>query len=185
MKQSNNLKQSAGNPKAGQKKGFQGVQFLAVVILIYIVLYFVNQDKTLESLQHFVKNTLSVLPIFLFVIFLTAVINYYFPKERIGKMFQGKSKFRTYTISLLAGIISHGPVFVWYPLLKNLREKGVQDGALVTFLYGRNIKLTLLPIMIGFFGQLFTIIFMVYIAIAAIIQGLLYTAIDQFFEKKN
>ncbi len=177
MKQSNKL-------KPAKPQGFQGLKFLGIVGLVYLILIFVNKEKTIQSLHYFAKNTLSVLPIFLFVIFLTAIINYYFPKERIGKMFQGKSSLRVYSISLLAGIISHGPVFVWYPLLKNLREKGVHDGALVTFLYGRNIKLTLLPIMIGFFGQLYTVIFMIYIAVAAIIQGLLYMALDKFFNRR-
>ena len=171
--------------KPEQKSGFQGLKFFGFVVALYIILYLFNNDKTLEALHYFIKNTLSVLPVFLFVILLTAVINYYFPKQRIAKMLQGKSKFRTYSVSLLAGIISHGPVFVWFPLLKNLREKGLQDGALVTFLYGRSIKLTLLPVMIGFFGQLFTLIFMGYIAVAAILQGLLFEFVKNFGSKSS
>ena len=170
------------NKTVAQPAGFQGLKFLGFVVVLYIALYVFNSEKTMEALHYFLKNTLSVLPIFLFVILLTAVINYYFPKQRIAKMLQGKSKISTYSVSLVAGIISHGPVFVWYPLLKNLKEKGLQDGALITFLYGRSIKLTLLPVMIGFFGQLYTIIFMLYIAVAAVLQGLLY---EIFFRKKN
>jgi len=160
--------------------GFQGVKFLVFVIILFVISYFYDVDKTSKAFHYLIKNTASVVPVFLFVIILTAIINYYFPKQRIAKMLQGKSRLRTYSVSLVAGIISHGPVFVWYPLLKNLKDKGLQDGALVTFLYGRSIKLTLLPVMIGFFGQVFTWVFMGYIAIAALIQGFIY---EIFFAK--
>ena len=168
--------------KSKQEPGFQGLKFLSFVAVLFFVSYLYDKSKTYEAFHYFIKNTWSVLPVFLFVIILTAIINYYFPKQRIAKMLQGKSRFRTYTVSLLAGIISHGPVFVWYPLLKNLKDKGLQDGALVTFLYARSIKLTLLPVMIGFFGQLFSLVFMAYIAIAAILQGIIY---ELFFGDKT
>jgi uncharacterized membrane protein YraQ (UPF0718 family) len=139
-----------------------------------------DSEKTLRSLDVFIKNTLSVIPIFLLVILLTAAINYFYPKEKIGKILQNASDFKTYFISLIAGIISHGPVFAWYPLLKNLKDKGLKNSALVVFLYGRNIKLTLLPVMIGFFGKLFSMIFILYIAAAALIQGLIFALIDKY-----
>ena len=165
-----------------KEQAFKGVKFLMLVVFLYILLYFVDAPKTLDSLKYFFKNSIKILPVFLLVILLTALINYYFPKERIGQMLQGKPRWQTYVFSLLAGIISMGPVFAWYSLLKNLKDKHLEEGTLVTFFYGKSIKLTLLPIMIGFFGQLFSIIFMVYIAIAALLQGFLYAL---FFEKNQ
>jgi len=160
--------------KQNQKKQFQGTKLMLVVILLYIVLFFINKSKTLDSLVHFGKNTLSIIPIFLFVIVLTAIINYYFPKEKIAKLLQGKSNFATYSISLIAGIVSHGPVFAWFPLLKDLKDKGVKEGGLVTFFYGRGVKLTLLPVMINYFGFLYTMIFIAYIAVFAVVQGIIF-----------
>ena len=160
------------NPE--KKPQFQGLKLFGFVVLLYIVLYFYKIDKIIESLHHLGKNTLQIIPIFIFVIFLTAVINYYYPKQKIAKMLQGKSATKTYVVSLIAGIISHGPVFAWFPLLKDLKDKGVKEGGLVTFFYGRGIKLTLLPVMISYFGQLYTIIFIGYIAVAAVLQGIIY-----------
>jgi len=173
-----NISKKKINGKQPEQK-FKGFVFLGIVVLLYIILYFVDSQKTTESLQYFFKNTLRVLPIFLLVIVLTALINFYFPKGKIIKILQGKSRFRTYIYSLIAGIVSHGPIFVWYPLLNELRQKGISKGTLVTFFYGRSIKLTLIPIMIGFFGQIYTLIFMVYIAIAALLQGVLYDFVDK------
>ena len=173
---------SLNKETTGKEQGFKGIKFLGFVILLYLLLYFINAHKTIESLKYFIINTIKILPVFILVIFLTAVFNYYFPKERISQMLQGKPRWQTYIFSLLAGIISMGPVFAWYPLLKNLRDKHLENGALVTFFYAKSIKLTLLPIMIGFFGQLFSIIFMIYIALAALLQGFIYAL---FFEKNQ
>jgi len=162
-------------------KSFKGLGFLVFVIFLYVILYFVNSAKTLKSIEHFIKNTWAVLPIFLIVILISALINYYFPKERLTKILQEKSGFQTYLVSLLAGSISMGPLFSWFPLLKNLKEKGLKDGVLVTFIYAKSIKLALLPVMIGFFGQVYSIIFMLFIAVAAVVQGLLY----ELIAKKN
>ncbi len=165
------------NSKVTKLADFQGTKFLLFVVLLYLILFFVDKNKTIESLYRLVKNTWSVLPVFLLVIFLTAVINYYFGKEKIARMLQTASSFKMYLISLLAGIISHGPVFVWYPLLKELQSKGLKNKALVTFIYARSIKLTLLPIMIGFFGQLYTVVFVFFIALAAVLQGVVFSII--------
>ncbi len=162
-----------------QSTGFQGLYFLIFVLILYLAGYLFYPEKTLRSLHIFLKNTLSVLPVFALVILLTALINYFFPKEKIGKMLQNASDVKTYFISLLAGIISHGPVFAWYPLLQNLKDKGLKESALIVFLYGRNIKLTLFPVMIGYFGKVFSIIFVIYIAIAAVLQGLIYALINK------
>ncbi len=164
---------------SNKNKKFQGEKFLLFVILLYGILFLINSKKTIHSLELFGKNTLKIVPIFLFVILIMAIINYYFPKERIAKMFQKKSKFQILMVSLAAGIISHGPVYAWFPMLKNLQNKGLPKSALVTFFYGRSIKLSLLPVMIGFFGQLYTLIFMLFIALAALIQGVLYAYLDR------
>ena len=94
-------------------------------------------------------------------------------------MLQGKSKLTTSLLSLIAGIISHGPIMAWFPLLDSLKEKGVSKGGLVTFFYGKSVKLTLLPVMVGFFGGLFTGIYIFYLAVGAVVQGIIYDWIDR------
>jgi len=71
----------------------------------------------------------------------------------------------------LFGILSHGPIYVWYPLLKDLKEHGMRTGLVTVFLYNRAIKIPLLPIMIFYFGISFVIILSIYMIIASIFQG--------------
>jgi uncharacterized membrane protein YraQ (UPF0718 family) len=62
-------------------------------------------------------------------------------------------------LSSIAGIISMGPIFAWYPFLKTLKEKGASDFHLANFLANRAVKPVLLPLMITYFGWRFSLVF--------------------------
>ena len=74
-------------------------------------------------------------------------------------------------LSISAGILSHGPIYVWYPLLKDLRNHGMRIGLIAAFIYSRAIKIPLLPLMIYYFGFMFVVLLTIYMIIAAVIQG--------------
>jgi hypothetical protein len=48
-----------------------------------------------------------------------------------------------------------GPIYAWYPLLKELREKGAANSLIAIFLGNRAVKPFLLPIMISYFGWVY------------------------------
>jgi uncharacterized membrane protein YraQ (UPF0718 family) len=48
-----------------------------------------------------------------------------------------------------------GPIYAWYPLLKELRGKGAKNSSIAIFLGNRAVKPFLLPIMISYFGWLY------------------------------
>ena len=64
-------------------------------------------------------------------------------------------------------------------MLKDMREHGLKDGLIATFLYSRAVKLPLLPMMIAIFGIEYTIILNIYIIIFSVIQGKI---IDKFIK---
>ena len=47
---------------------------------------------------------------------------------------------------------------MWYPFLADLKDKGIKNPLIVTFLYNRAVKLPLIPVMIYYFGLKFVII---------------------------
>jgi len=70
--------------------------------------------------------------------------------------FLGKgSSSRGIMLSAAAGIISMGPIYAWYPLLKELRKKGATNSLIAVFSGNRAIKPFLLPIMISYFGWVY------------------------------
>jgi len=76
-----------------------------------------------------------------------------------------------WVLAIITGILSHGPVYIWYPLLKDLREQGMRTGLVAVFLYNRAIKIPLLPVMIFYFGIEFTSILLIWMVGASVIEG--------------
>ena len=73
--------------------------------------------------------------------------------------------------AVAGGILSHGPSYVWYPLLQELRSHGTRDGLVVTFLYVRAIKLPWLPVMVDYFGWSFTLLLSLFLILFGLLQG--------------
>jgi len=74
-------------------------------------------------------------------------------------------------LSATAGIISTGPIYAWYPLLRDLREKGAGNSFMAVFLGNRAVKPFLLPVMISYFGWVYVIILTAFTIIASIVAG--------------
>jgi uncharacterized membrane protein YraQ (UPF0718 family) len=154
-----------------KKIEFKGVKFLSLVAISYCSLFIFDFNNAVKSLNKFIDITITLLPIFAFIILLTALINYFLKPKQILKHFGEDSGKAGILYSLVGGILSHGPMYAWYGMLKDMRGHGLKDGLIVTFLYSRAVKLPLLPLMIAIFGVTYTIILNIYIILFAIIQG--------------
>jgi uncharacterized membrane protein YraQ (UPF0718 family) len=66
-----------------------------------------------------------------------------------------------------------GSIYLWYPLLKELSEKGMKKGLIATFLYNRAVKIPLLPLMVYYFGWLFTLFLTLYMIIFSVFLGII------------
>jgi len=158
-----------------KKIEYKGLKFLYIVLFCYIILFFIDTNNTLISLKTFLNILSTLVPIFIFIILLTTLTNYYLKPKDIIKHFGEDSGNKGIIYAVLAGIISHGPMYAWYGLISELRNKGAKDELLIIFFYARAIKIPMLPFMIGIFGIPFTIIITIYILLFAIIQGKLFS----------
>lgn len=168
--------------KKDKKFQFKGLKLLAIVVIIYIVLFFVNSDKTILALNKALSTLLTILPIFAIIIILTALINFFVSPKSIAKHLGEDSGIKGYLIALIAGILSHGPMYAWYPMIEDLKKHSVKSGIIVTFFYARGLKLPMLPIMVVYFGLLFTVIISILIIIFSLLQGWF---VDKFIEFKD
>ncbi len=150
---------------------FKGMKFLSIVLIVYVALLIIETPGTLLALEQSASILLSLLPLFLLIIMITALINYFLKPKQIIKHFGKKSGVKGVVYAVVGGIISHGPMYAWYGMLADMRSHGLKDGLIVTFMYARAIKLPLLPFMVDLFGLLFAIIITIYILIAAVLQG--------------
>ena len=154
-----------------KKLKFKGIKFLIFVLVLFIFLALFDFENILKIMDRVGNILYNVLPIFMLVITITALINYFLKPKKIMKYFGEESGKKGIFYTLLGGIISHGPMYAWYPMLDDMRKHGLKFGLIAIFMYARAIKIPLLPFMIGLFGLPFTIIVNLYILIFAVIQG--------------
>ena len=169
------------NTKKSSKNIYYSISFLILVIILYIVLYFLKSEKIINSLSASKDIFVNIIPVLFLVIFLMGISNYLLTPKKVSKYLGIKSGFKGWFLSALFGIISHGPIYVWYPFLKDLKEHGMRTGLVAVFLYNRAIKIPLLPIMIFYFGVYFVIILYIYMIVASLFQG----KIIEIIEEKN
>jgi len=122
-----------------------GLCFLGLVAVLYCVLCLFNPQKTYNSLKLSWGITISIIPILFIVVLFMGLLNYFLKFKTLGKHLGKESGTKGWLLAIFAGILSLGPVYVWYPLLKNLRDKGMKAGLVAAFLYNRAIKIPLLP----------------------------------------
>ncbi len=170
MKIKNKLKQISGS-----------WYFLIIIILIYFLLFIFKQDLFSSSTNFFYNIFLKIIPIFILVFVLMALTNYFVTPKIIMKHLKEKGIKKWFFI-ILGGILSTGPIYMWYPLLADLKNKGLSYGLIACFLYNRAIKIPLLPIAFFYFGWKYIIILSFVMIIISVIQGMV---INKLLEVKN
>ncbi|MBU0945385.1 MAG: permease [Proteobacteria bacterium] len=151
---------------------FRGRYLLLTVLILYAVLFLTNSHSALLALGKSGSVLLKILPIFAVVILFTALLNYFLKPKQIAKHLGKDCGSKGWLWALAAGVISHGPMYAWYPLLEDLRSHGMKDELLAVFFASRAIKIPLLPMMIDSFGLIFTLVFSFSILVGALGQGM-------------
>ena len=165
--------------KQDQPFSFRGKYLLLAVMIFYGILFFFDTQTAQLALQKTITTLIKILPILIVVILFTALLNYFFKPRQIVTHLGRDSGIKGWLWALMAGILSHGPMYVWYSLLEDLRTHGMRDGLIVVFFASRAIKIPLLPMMIDYFGWAFTLILSFYILIGALIQGWILEILEQ------
>lgn len=150
-----------------------GLKFLGFVAVLYAVSALSDPDKALLSLKAAGVILKSLVPILAVVFLLTALLNSFIKAKTIAKYIGKESGIKGWLIAIISGILSHGPSYVWYPMLKEMRDHGAKEGLIIAFFYARSIKIPWIPLMIGYFGLLFTTLLYGFVLIASIIQGII------------
>lgn len=154
------------------KKGRGGWLFLAMVLITYGLLSLVNPTATSQSLTFFTHVMLQVLPVLALVFLLLFIANLVLKPEWIRRYLGSGSGIKGWLAAILGGMLSLGPIYPWYAMMAELRQKGMRNALIAAFLYSRAVKLPLLPLMIHYFGMAYTLILCVYLVIFSIISGI-------------
>lgn len=166
-------KTKPGGPVNNKKKPASrgSLYFLSAVGGLYVVLSLFDLSTTMNSLNSAVKLFLRILPVLALVIFFMAVMRYFIKPKMVSKYVGRGAGIKGWLLAIVTGLLSHGPIYVWYPLLKELKEQGMSNGLVAVFLYNRAVKIPLLPMMVACFGLKIVVILLLYMFAASLIQG--------------
>lgn len=145
------------------------IYFLLIVVCLYIIVFLFDPGGAKESLKISLKIVKIIIPVLVIVIVFTAAIDYFLNPQKIAKYLSKESGIKGWAIATIGGIISHGPSFVWYQLIQDLRGKGMSSGMAAVFFYNRAIKIPLLPMMIFYFSLKFVVVLTLLMITASLI----------------
>ena len=174
----NRDKESKGKKKRKDNQ-YYGIYFLGSVILLYLVLFLFRPESIQKSLKASGNLLIHIVPVLFLIIFFMGIMNYFVNPKVVSKYTGKGSGIKGWFLAISTGILSHGPIYVWYPLLKELRNQGMRSGLVSVFLYNRAIKIPLLPLMVYYFGIKFVAVLLIYMIIASIAGGKIIEMIER------
>lgn len=148
---------------AQSKANRKNLQWLFPIsmIAVYMAIFFVAPEGTVHALMasgNILKQ--MALPL-LFAFVMMIVLNLFITPAHVSQFLGSRAGIKGVLLSSIAGTLSMGPVYAWLPFLVAIRDKGASDFHLANFLSSRAVKPVLLPLMIGYFGWRFSLIFTV------------------------
>lgn len=170
----------AEQKKEGRKKSRYGICFPCMVALVYLGLAFWDFRIFSASLKESWNMTLKIAPVMLVVLFFMILLNYLVRPQTIRKDLGKGTGIKGYLLAIAGGVFSHGPIFVWYPFLKDLKEEGMSSGLIAVFLYSRAVKLPLLPLMVAYFGIGYTLLLTFYTLLASFCSGIIINQTEKY-----
>ena len=155
-----------------ERFGVSGV-FLCFVVVVYVIVGILDFDLVRNTLPVLERLILRILPILIMVFGIMFLTNLFFEAKSIVRSLGKGSGLKGWVFAISGGIISSGPIYMWYPLLGDLKEMGMKDSLIAVFLYNRAIKIPLIPMMIYYFGWPFTITLSIYMVLFSMVNGVL------------
>ncbi|MGD9161412.1 MAG: hypothetical protein PVG39_23560 [Desulfobacteraceae bacterium] len=165
MKNKNINKKSKGSRFSG------GILFLIFVLLGYGILFLILPEKALTATRESGKIIRSIILPLLVVLTVTVCLNLFIHPGRIVRLLGKKTGIRGTLLAAAAGVISMGPIYAWYPFLKEMLSKGAGVEPITVFLNCRAVKPVLLPVMISCFGWTYTILLTFFMVMGAFATG--------------
>lgn len=145
--------------------------FFIVVAMIYLIMAMINFALFESAIFAFIMIAKKIIPVLVLVFVLIFFSNLFLNPKKISKLVGESAGIKGWIGSIIGGILSTGPIYMWYPLLNDLKDKGMENSFIATFLYSRAIKIPIMPMMIYYFGFNFTIILCFYMILFSIING--------------
>lgn len=152
------------------KAKFNSWHYLLSMVIIYLLFLIFDYQNFINISQKFYSIFIEIIPILAIMLILMTLTNKFVSPKIIQKHL-GDTKIRKWFFVVIGGILSSGPIYMWYPLLQELKQKGLNDGLIATFLYNRAIKIPLIPMLLLYFNTKYAVVLTVVMIAASVTQG--------------
>jgi len=155
---SKDRKQRAKKRNPRSEKIIHTWAFLIGVLTLYTILFSTSSARVMAALKTSGIILIQIAVPLSMAFIIMVGFNFFSGHDKISSFLDRRKGILGVAFSSLAGILSMGPIYAWYPVLRSLRKKGVSDFHLANFLSNRAIKPFLFPVMVFYFGWFFTLI---------------------------
>ena len=157
----------------GLGKALGGWIFLLAVGGLYGLAGALNPAVAAEALASCESLLLRIVPALALVFGLLFLLSLFLDRNWLIRHLGRAGGLGGWGLAIVCGVLSAGPLYVWYPLLGELKEKGMSGALIAAFLYSRSLKLPLLPLMVHYFGLGYTVALSVCIVAFSVLSGLI------------
>lgn len=161
----------------GVSKGIKVWSFPVIVVVLYAFGFMLEREKTLISIDKSAVVFKQILIPLCLAFVMMILLNRFLPPSAAVKYLGKRAGFKGLFFSSLSGMVSMGPIYSWYPLLNAVKEKGASTFHIANFMAFRSVKPVLLPILLGYFGWLYTSSFLLATVIGSLLTAWIVSAL--------
>lgn len=147
------------------------IAFPSAVVLAYALLWLLSPAHGLAALKASCHVCRQIAPALCIAFAVMVTLNMLVKPVHVKRLLGKATKARGVVLSTSGGILSMGPIYAWYPLLKEFRVKGASDFHIANFLCCRAVKPPLLPFVVAYFGWFFTIVLTVFMVASSLLTA--------------
>jgi len=148
-----------------------GVILLLLSAAAYVILGILDLPSAHKALAAFGRLAIQIIPVLLLVFGIMFLSHWLLGQDRVVRFVGKGAGLGGWIFAVAGGILSSGPIYMWYPLLSDLKERGMSDRLIAAFLYNRAVKIPLIPMMVFYFGWSFTLVLSFYMVLLSLANG--------------
>jgi uncharacterized membrane protein YraQ (UPF0718 family) len=149
------------------------------------VLWACDPVKGMSALKSSIAMLKTVIGPLLLVFAIMTLMNKFVSSEKVAGLVGRGAGYKGPLLSLVGGIISMGPIMAWFPLLKRTKQKGGSQANLAIFLGARAVKPILLPVMVSYFGWIFSLLIVAMTLLGSLLTGWCVGVIADYGKGRN
>lgn len=139
---------------------------------LYVALSVWDLTLARHVLAAFGRLAIHIIPVLLLVFGMVFLSHLLLGQHRVVRFLGKGAGFGGWIFAVAGGILSSGPIYMWYPLLSDFKERGMSDRLIAAFLYNRAVKIPLMPMLVFYFGWSFTLVLSLYMVLLSVLNGL-------------